>query len=60
MPGLGPLLRMSRWARHPPGWARVRLVLLVAGACLLLFLVERLAGWPDWLTPNGTPRGRIN
>lgn len=50
------LLRMARWARHPPSWGRVKLVVAVVVLCLLLVAVERIWGWPDWLTTNG--RGR--
>jgi len=53
-------LRMANWARHPPSWRRVRLVLVVIGACALLFLYERVFGWPEWLTLDNTPRGRID
>ena len=53
-------LRMAKWARNPPGEGRVRLVLGVIAICLALFAVERLVGWPEWLTPNDVPRGRMN
>ncbi len=53
------LLRMARWARHPPSQGRVKLVLGVVALALLLFAIERLAGWPEWLTTGGDPRGRI-
>ncbi len=53
------LLRMSRWARHPPSQKRVVLFLVVLGVCLLLFGFERLFGWPDWLTLQNMPRGRV-
>ncbi len=43
-------LRMARWARHPPSERRVKLVIAVLALCLLLVLIERLFGWPDWLT----------
>lgn len=43
-------LRMAKWARNPPSSKRVKLVLGVILACLLLFAVERFIGWPDWLT----------
>ncbi len=46
------LLRMARWARKPPSAARVRLVAGVIVLCLVLFAIERLFGWPDWLTPT--------
>lgn len=47
------LLRMARWARHPPSPRRVKLVLGVAAACLLLWGIEQIWGWPDWLMVNG-------
>jgi hypothetical protein len=53
------LLRASRWARNPPSEKRVKLVLGVIALCLLLFGVERIFGWPDWLTLEGMPGGRI-
>ncbi len=46
------LLRASRWARNPPSARRVYLVLGIVALCLALFAIERLFGWPDWLTPN--------
>ncbi len=46
------LLRASRWARNPPSAKRVYLVLGVVAICLLLFAIERLFGWPAWLTPT--------
>ncbi len=51
-------LRMARWARNPPSEGRVKLVLGVILACLLLFGYERLFGWPDWLTPEKLPNTR--
>jgi len=53
------LLRASRWARNPPSGKRVILVLAAIALCLLLFGIERLIGWPEWLTLQGTPGGRI-
>jgi hypothetical protein len=52
-------LRMAKWARRPPSAKRVKVVLGIVGACLLLFGIEHFWGWPDWLTTNTTPRGRI-
>jgi hypothetical protein len=54
---LGWLLKMSRWARHPPPMRRVLLVLGVIAACLALWGVEQIWGWPAWLTVNGRLRG---
>jgi len=53
------LLRMSKWARHPPSMRRVLLVLGVVVLCLVLFGIERFVGWPDALTPEGPARPRI-
>ncbi len=46
------LLRASRWARKPPSARRVWLVAGVVVFCLLLYVIERLFGWPAWLTPS--------
>jgi hypothetical protein len=49
-------LRMARWARNPPSWGRVKFVLGIILACLLLFGYEYFFGWPDWLTLEGGGR----
>ena len=46
------LLRMARWARHPPSPARVRLVVTVMALCFALWGVELIWGWPEALTLN--------
>ncbi len=51
------LIRMRRWAQHPPPMSRVLLVLAVIAVCLLLFGIERIWGWPDWLTVEPMGRG---
>ncbi len=51
------LVRMAKWARRPPSEARVKLVLAVIVLCLLLFGLERVVGWPEWLTPATNGRG---
>ncbi len=45
-------LRMKRWATNPPSWGQVKFVLAILAVCLALYAVERVWGWPDWLTPN--------
>lgn len=50
------LIRMARWARNPPSWARVKLVLGVIAICLAIFFYEKLFGWPDFLTVNAPIR----
>ncbi|SFR14221.1 hypothetical protein [Poseidonocella sedimentorum] len=49
------LVRLARWARHPPSPARARLILGVFVICLLLVVLERLVGLPDWASLD--PRG---
>ncbi|MEC7760527.1 MAG: hypothetical protein VX874_01285 [Pseudomonadota bacterium] len=51
--------RMARWARNPPGARQVKLFVVVVVLCLVLVGIERFVGWPDWLTMENTPRGRI-
>lgn len=46
------LLRAKRWAQNPPSAKKVKLVFGVIGFCLLLYLLEKAIGWPEWLTPN--------
>ncbi len=47
------LMRMAQWARNPPSWGRVKLVLGVVAVCGALVGIETIWGWPDWLTVNG-------
>jgi len=49
-------VRMARWARHPPSWSRVKLVVGVVALCLVLVVIERIWGWPAWLTLPGGGR----
>ncbi len=53
------LLRASRWSRRPPSAARVKLVLAVIAACLLIVAAERFGLWPDWATMDRPPRPRL-
>lgn len=50
MNGLGWLVRMRGWVQNPPSWGRVKLVVAVVALCLVLVIIERVFGWPDWLT----------
>ncbi|SIO20903.1 hypothetical protein SAMN05444722_0837 [Rhodovulum sp. ES.010] len=43
----------------PPSARRVAFILAVLALCLRLALVDRLLGWPDWLTVSSGGRGRI-
>ena len=51
-------LKMARIARHPPSRKTILLWNAVVGIALVLFGIERLIGWPDWLTVN-SHRGGI-
>lgn len=51
-------LRMAKWARNPPGERRVKLVFSVVLICLAIFALERLVGFPDWLTPERLRPGK--
>ncbi len=51
------LLRAARWARHPPSEARVKLVLAIIAICVVIFGIERIFGWPDWLGIDPVRRG---
>ena len=56
MIGLRQMLRMARWARHPPS---TRMVIMVAGivvVALTIAGIERFIGWPDFLTLDVQPR----
>jgi hypothetical protein len=52
-------IRMARWARHPPSPERVKLVFAVIVVCGLIYGIEQIWGWPDWLTPNSTGKVRL-
>lgn len=54
--GFGWLLRMARWARHPPSARMVWLVVGVVLGAALLVGIERFVGWPDALTTTGGGR----
>jgi hypothetical protein len=50
------LLRMARWVRHPPSPRRVALVLGVLAACLAIYGIEAIWGWPEALTVDRLKR----
>jgi hypothetical protein len=50
------LLRAKRWAQNPPSMNRIMLAFGVIGFCVLIYLIERVFGWPSWLTPNDMRR----
>ncbi|MDP5085017.1 MAG: hypothetical protein NWQ23_06315 [Yoonia sp.] len=52
------LLRAKLWARNPPSPAKIKFVAAIIVLCIVLFAIERLWGWPAWLTPNDLRRPR--
>jgi hypothetical protein len=52
------LLRAKRWAQNPPSPAKIKFIAAIIVLCLILFGVEQLFGWPDWLTPTDLRRMR--
>ena len=48
------LLRMAKWARHPPSAGRVKLVFIVVAICLAIVLLEQIFGFPEELLPTKT------
>jgi len=53
------LLRLTRWARNPPSPHRAMVIFAIIALCLMLYGIESVFGWPDWLTPERLPRGRV-
>lgn len=53
------LLRAKRWQQNPPSARMVAVVLSVIAVTILLFLVERHVGWPDWATAERVPWRRM-
>lgn len=45
-------LRMKRLAQNPPSLQKVKFIAGIILVCAVLFALERVWGWPDWLTPN--------
>lgn len=52
-------LRAKRWARNPPSWGRVKFVVAIVLICLGLYAAERIWGWPEALTPERFPSGKV-
>lgn len=46
------MMKAKRWAQNPPSARQVMFYFGILAACLVLFGIERLWGWPDWLTVN--------
>ena len=50
------LLRMSKWARHPPSAARVKLVFGIIAVAAAIWGIEWMGWWPEWATAERIPR----
>lgn len=50
------LIRAKRWAQNPPSAARVKLVVGIIVACIVVGLIEHYVGWPDWAKAERIPR----
>jgi len=46
-------IRMSQWFRRPPSRQRLILMGVVVAVSLIVLAIERLYGWPSWMTVNG-------
>ncbi len=51
------LLRMKRWVQNPPSKRRIYLVGGVVAFCLGIAIIERVFGWPEWLSLEQMRRG---
>ncbi|WP_157961533.1 hypothetical protein [Acuticoccus kandeliae] len=48
----GLLVRMAIWLRRPPSRRFILVAIVVLVAAALLYSIERLGHWPDWLTAD--------
>jgi hypothetical protein len=46
----------KRWAQNPPSMGKVKFVAAIVLLCIALYAIERIWGWPDWLTPDRVQR----
>ncbi|MGZ9809810.1 hypothetical protein ACXN5S_05040 [Pseudoroseicyclus sp. H15] len=49
-------LRLAHWARQPPSKRTIAVIFGAVTVCALLWGIEAIWGWPDWLTTNGSGR----
>ncbi|MDG1519310.1 MAG: hypothetical protein P8Q57_02465 [Yoonia sp.] len=50
------LLMAKRWAQNPPSMGKMKFVVAIVLLCIALYAIERIWGWPDWLTPDRVQR----
>lgn len=53
------LFRLAQWHRNPPSRRFVAILLATLLAAAAIVLVEKVLGWPDWLTTERVPIRRI-
>ncbi|HEY8610809.1 MAG TPA: hypothetical protein VIL69_05890 [Roseomonas sp.] len=53
------LFLMWRLWRNPPSRQKLIVMMVALGLALGLVLVERFAGWPDWMKTERVPRPRL-
>ena len=46
------LLRLAKIARRPPSKKQQIFIATILGICALLFAIDYVLGWPEWLTPD--------
>lgn len=47
---------LVQWFRRPPSRERLILMGVVIALCIAVFAIERIFGWPAWLTVDRMPR----
>jgi hypothetical protein len=50
------LLMPKRWAQNPSSIGKMKFVVAIVLLCIALYAIERIWGWPDWLTPDRVQR----
>jgi hypothetical protein len=50
------LLMAKRWAQNPPSMGKMKFVVAIVLLYIALYAIERIWGWPDWLTPDRVQR----
>ncbi len=50
------LLRMAKWARHPPSMRQVQIGAVVLALALAIWGLDHFGFWPDWARVEKAPR----
>ncbi|WP_270934445.1 hypothetical protein [Falsiroseomonas oryzae] len=53
------LIRMAQWYRNPPSPRVLAILGAVLALAVVLVLIERFVGWPDWLRSEPVPVRRM-